>query len=76
MATNDEEILRPPSNDVNPENTTYPSKVIDVKGQKMIIRQVGREDMPKLLETVYKTITIDKDFLPMKKLFGLEVSSF
>lgn len=62
MATNDEDILRPPQNEVNPENTPYPAKVIDVKGQKMIVRQVYREEIPTLLKVVYDIITIDKDF--------------
>ena len=62
MATNDEDILRPPQNKINPENTPYPAKVIDVKGQQMVVRQVSRDEIPTLLKVVYETIKIDKDF--------------
>jgi len=62
MTTNDEDILRPSQNEVNPENTPYPAKIIDVKEQQMIVRQVSREDIPALLKMVYETIQIDKDF--------------
>ncbi|MHA2366799.1 MAG: hypothetical protein ACXAC7_22805 [Candidatus Hodarchaeales archaeon] len=68
----DEDILRPPQNKINPENTPYPAKFIEVKGKKLVIRQVSREEIPTLLKVVYQTITIDKDFYDLVgvRLYG------
>jgi hypothetical protein len=54
-----EKLLRP----VDTPMPQYPSKVITLKdGQKMVMRQVGREEIPSLLPHVEPLIHLDRDF--------------
>jgi hypothetical protein len=54
-----EKMLRP----VDTPMPQYPSKVITLKdGQKMVMRQVGREEIPALLPHVEPLIHLDRDF--------------
>ena len=54
-----EKMLRP----VDTPMPQYPSKVINLKnGQKMVMRQVGREEIPALLPHVEPLIHLDRDF--------------
>jgi len=58
-----EDILRPPQNEVNPENTPYPAKIINlVDGSKMVVRQVNREEILKIIPLFYDIVKINKDF--------------
>ncbi len=42
----DEEMLRPPQSKINPENTPYPSKYINlVDGTKMVVEQRSRSEV-------------------------------
>ncbi|MBN1878435.1 MAG: hypothetical protein JXA33_29730 [Anaerolineae bacterium] len=54
-----ESILRPPELSMVP----YPPKVITLaNGKKMVVREVTRRDVPKLLKAVHPTMFIDKDY--------------
>ena len=54
-----EKILRP----VDTPMPQFPSKVITLKdGQKMVMRQIGREEIPSLLPHVEPLIHLDRDF--------------
>lgn len=54
-----EQSLRPPETPMLP----YPSKYITLaSGEKMVVHQVGREDIPRLLEAVRPWVTVEKDF--------------
>ncbi|MHA2295508.1 MAG: hypothetical protein ACXAEU_16970 [Candidatus Hodarchaeales archaeon] len=58
-----EDILRPPQNEINPENTPYPSKVINlVDGSKLVVRQIHRNEIPKIVPLFYDIVRINKDF--------------
>ena len=51
--------LRPPASDLPP----YPPKAITLaSGEQMVIRQVKRDEIPILLETIEPLIQVDKDF--------------
>lgn len=51
--------LRPPETDMPP----YPAKYITLaSGEKMVVKQVGREVVPTLLEAVRPLIVAEKDF--------------
>ena len=55
----DEDLLRPPEREMNP----YPPKVITlVSGENMLVRQVEREEVPKLLDAVRPLTTVAKDY--------------
>ncbi|MFN2285456.1 MAG: hypothetical protein ACK2UQ_13625 [Anaerolineae bacterium] len=54
-----EAILRPPEVPMVP----YPPKVITLaNGKKMVVREVARRDVPKMLKAVRPTMTIDRDY--------------
>ncbi len=54
-----EKILRPPEKVMPP----YPPKVITLKnGEKMVVRQVAREEALKLLDAIRPVIWVDKDY--------------
>ncbi|MDI7246820.1 MAG: hypothetical protein QME92_05040 [Bacillota bacterium] len=54
-----EQSLRPPELDMPP----YPAKYITLaSGEKMVVHQVGREDVPRLLEAVRPLVTVERDF--------------
>jgi hypothetical protein len=54
-----EKILRP----VDTPMPLFPSKVITLKdGQKMVMRQIGREEIPSLLPHVEPLIHLERDF--------------
>jgi hypothetical protein len=54
-----EKMLRP----IDTPMPQYPSKVITLKdGQKMVMRQIGREEIPSLLPHVEPLIHLDRDF--------------
>lgn len=54
-----EQSLRPPEIPMPP----YPPKYITLaSGEKMVVHQVGREDIPRLLEAVRPLVTVEKDF--------------
>jgi hypothetical protein len=54
-----EAILRPPEVPMVP----YPPKVITLaNGKKMVVREVERRDVPKMLKAVRPTMTIDRDY--------------
>ena len=54
-----EQSLRPPELDM----PTYPAKYITLaSGEKMVVHQVGREDVPRLLEAVRPLVTVERDF--------------
>ncbi|MFW9997511.1 MAG: hypothetical protein ACFFD4_36055 [Candidatus Odinarchaeota archaeon] len=59
----DEDMLRPPQNKVNPENTPYPAKFINlVDGTKMVVRQIYRDDVPNIISLFYDIVKINKDY--------------
>ncbi len=59
----DEDILRPKPNEVNPENSPYPAKFINlVDGSKMVVRQITREETKKVIPIFYDIVKINKDF--------------
>ena len=73
MISDEEKMLRPPQNARNPENTPYSPKFINLAtGDKMIVRQLKREEVPILLKLVYETIKIDKDYYDLVgvRLYG------
>lgn len=54
-----EAILRPPELPMAP----YPPKVITLaNGKKMVVREVTRKDVPRLLKAVHPTMFIDRDY--------------
>ncbi len=54
-----EQQLRPPESDF-PE---YPAKYITLAtGEKMVVRQIGRDEIPTALEAVKPLMTVSKDF--------------
>ena len=54
-----EEILRPPERDLPP----YPAKAITLaSGERMVVRQAAREEVPLLLEAVRPLTTVARDF--------------
>ena len=54
-----EEILRPPERDLPP----YPAKcIVLASGEKMVIRQARREEVPILLPDVAALTTVERDF--------------
>ena len=54
-----EAVLRPPEVPMAP----YPPKVITLaNGKKMVVREVTRRDVPKMLKAVRPTISIDRDY--------------
>ena len=54
-----EAVLRPPEVPMVP----YPPKVITLaNGKKMVVREVTRRDVPKMLKAVRPTISIDRDY--------------
>lgn len=54
-----EQSLRPPETPMPP----YPPKYITLaSGEKMVVHQVGREDIPRLLEVVRPLVMVEKDF--------------
>jgi hypothetical protein len=59
MSDDMEKILRP----IDTPMPQFPSKVITLKdGQKMVMRQVGREEIPSLLPHVEPLIRLERDF--------------
>ena len=54
-----EMMLRPPATDL-PE---YPAKYITLaNGEKMVIRQIRRDEIPLLMEAIVPLIQVEKDF--------------
>ncbi len=54
-----EAYLRPPDSEMPP----YPAKVVTLAtGSKMVVRQVGRDDVPTLLKAVRPTLDIPRDY--------------
>jgi hypothetical protein len=54
-----EEILRPPEKDLPP----YPAKcIVLASGEKMVVRQARREEVPVLLPDVAALTTVERDF--------------
>jgi len=59
----DEDMLRPPQNKVNPENTPYEPKYINlVDGTKMVVRQISREEVKDIVPLFYDIVRIKKDY--------------
>ncbi|MHA1449186.1 MAG: hypothetical protein ACTSP4_07170 [Candidatus Hodarchaeales archaeon] len=59
----DEDILRPPQAKINPENTPYPPKIINlVDGSQMVVRQLDRDEVKKLIPLYYDIVRISKDY--------------
>ena len=59
----DEEMLRPPQSKINPENTPYPSKYINlVDGTKMVVRQISRSEAMEIVPLFYDIVKINKDY--------------
>ena len=55
----DEEMLRPPQNEINPENTPYPPKYIYlVDGTKMVVRQINREETRQVIPLFYDIVKL------------------
>jgi hypothetical protein len=64
-----EASLRPPAMEMPP----YPPKVITLaSGEKMVVRQVEREEIPTLLEAIYPLLWVERDFYDIvgARLFG------
>jgi len=54
-----EALLRPPAMEMPP----YPPKVITLaSGEEMIVRQVGREEIPMLLKAIYPLLLVERDY--------------
>jgi hypothetical protein len=54
-----EEILRPPERDLPP----YPAKfIVLASGERMVVRQATREDVPQLLKAVHPLVGVARDF--------------
>lgn len=59
----DEELLRPPQSKINPENTPYVPKMINlVDGSKLVVRQLNREEVKKIIPLFYDIVRISKDY--------------
>lgn len=55
----DEEMLRPPQNKINPENTPYPPKYINlVDGTKMVVRQISRDEVKQVIPLFYDIVRL------------------
>ncbi|MFX1283731.1 MAG: hypothetical protein ACFFB5_08750 [Promethearchaeota archaeon] len=55
----DEEMLRPPQNEINPENTPYPPKYINlVDGTKMVVRQITRDEVKQVIPLFYDIVKL------------------
>ena len=64
-----EALLRPPELDMPP----YPPKVITLaSGEKMVVRQIDREEVPILLEAIYPLLWVERDYYDIvsARLFG------
>ena len=64
-----EASLRPPGMDMPP----YPPKVITLaSSEKMVVRQVERDEIPTLLEAIYPLLWVERDFYDIvgARLFG------
>lgn len=55
----DEDILRPKPNKINPDNTPYPAKFINlVDGSKMVVRQINREETRQVIPLFYDIVRL------------------
>ena len=55
----DEDILRPKPNKINPDNTPYPAKYINlVDGSKMVVRQINREETRQVIPLFYDIVRL------------------
>lgn len=55
----DEEMLRPPQNKINPENTPYPPKYINLAdGTKMVVRQITRDEVRQVIPLFYDIVRL------------------
>jgi len=64
-----EALLRPPAM----EMPDYPPKVITLaSGERMVVRQVAREEVPFLLEAIYPLLLVERDFYDVvgARLYG------
>jgi len=64
-----EGLLRPPAMDM----PVYPPKAITLaSGEKMVVRQVTRDEVPTLLEAIYPLLWVERDFYDIvaARLFG------
>ena len=64
-----EALLRPPAMDMQP----YPPKVITLaSGEEMVVRQIARDEVPKLLEAIYPLLLVERDYYDIvsARLFG------
>ena len=64
-----EASLRPPAMEMPP----YPPKAITLaSGEKMVVRQVERDEIPTLLEAIYPLLWVERDFYDIvaARLFG------
>ncbi len=64
-----EALLRPPALDMPP----YPPKVITLaSGEKMVVRQIDRDEVPVLLEAIYPLLWVERDYYDIvsARLFG------
>lgn len=64
-----EGLLRPPAMELPP----YPPKVITLaSGEQMVVRQIGRDEVPVLLEAIYPLLLVERDFYDIvsARLFG------
>lgn len=52
-------MLRPPQNKINPENTPYPPKYINlVDGTKMVVRQINRQEVRHVIPLFYPIVQL------------------
>ncbi len=64
-----EALLRPPAMEL----PVYPPKAITLaSGETMVVRQVSRDEVPKLLEALYPLLWVERDFYDIvaARLFG------
>ena len=64
-----EALLRPPAMEMPP----YPPKVITLaSGEEMVVRQISRNEVPKLLEAIYPLLLVERDYYDIvaARLFG------
>ncbi len=64
-----EALLRPPALEMPP----YPPKAITLaSGEEMVVRQIARDEVPKLLEAIYPLLLVERDFYDIvsARLFG------
>ena len=64
-----EALLRPPTLEMPP----YPPKVITLaSGERMVVRQIDREEVPILLEAIYPLLWVERDYYDIvaARLFG------